>query len=155
MTKARAIFSDDPSVVTWLKKEAPALHGAKPIDLLDTDVGASAVEGQILGWPTVTSSNASPPHWSATRQRNSSECLFWAGRCLWARPLAPSGKTDYLHGFQPFSRDTRNAGPHQPLTQNRAVSVMDNRRARFGDRDAERAACELGVGHRGNANFRR
>jgi putative toxin-antitoxin system antitoxin component (TIGR02293 family) len=49
MIKARTILSDDLSVVTWLNTEAPALHGVKPIDLLDTDVGASEVEGLILG----------------------------------------------------------------------------------------------------------
>jgi len=49
MKKARTIFSDDPSVVTWLNTESPALNGVKPIDLLDTDVGAAEVEGLILG----------------------------------------------------------------------------------------------------------
>lgn len=49
MKKARLILSDDASVVTWLKTEAPALNGAKPIDMLDTDVGAAEVEGLILG----------------------------------------------------------------------------------------------------------
>lgn len=49
MVKARTLFSDDSSVVTWLNTEAPSLHGAKPIDLLDTDVGAAEVEGLILG----------------------------------------------------------------------------------------------------------
>ena len=49
MIKARTILSDDPSVVTWLNTEAPALNGVKPIDLLDTDVGAAEVEGLILG----------------------------------------------------------------------------------------------------------
>jgi len=49
MIKARTILSDDLSVVTWLNTEAPALRGVKPIDLLDTDVGAAEVEGVILG----------------------------------------------------------------------------------------------------------
>jgi len=49
MAKARMIFSDDLSVVTWLNTEAPSLNGEKPIDLLDTDVGAAEVEGLILG----------------------------------------------------------------------------------------------------------
>lgn len=47
--KARTILSDDLSVVTWLNTEAPALNGVKPIDLLDTDVGAAEVDGLILG----------------------------------------------------------------------------------------------------------
>jgi putative toxin-antitoxin system antitoxin component (TIGR02293 family) len=49
MIKARTLFSDDASVITWLNTDAPALRGAKPIDLLDTDVGAAEVEGLILG----------------------------------------------------------------------------------------------------------
>lgn len=49
IVKARMILSDDPSVVTWLNTEAPSLNGEKPIDLLDTDVGAAEVEGLILG----------------------------------------------------------------------------------------------------------
>ena len=49
LAKARLILADEDSVVAWLNTEAPALNGAKPIDLLDTDVGAAEVEGVILG----------------------------------------------------------------------------------------------------------
>ena len=47
--KARLIFSDDESAEKWLNTEAPALGGAKPIDLLDTEEGANQVEGLIFG----------------------------------------------------------------------------------------------------------
>ncbi len=47
--KARLILADDDSVERWLNTEAPALDGAKPIDLLHSDAGAARVEALILG----------------------------------------------------------------------------------------------------------
>lgn len=46
---ARNIFSTDNAVAEWLSAPAPALHGAKPIDFLDTDTGAREVESILYG----------------------------------------------------------------------------------------------------------
>ncbi len=43
------LFTDQAARVQWLNSPAPALNHAKPIDLLDTDVGARQVEGVIQG----------------------------------------------------------------------------------------------------------
>jgi putative toxin-antitoxin system antitoxin component (TIGR02293 family) len=47
--RARQIFSTDEAVSGWLKSPAPALEGAHPIDLLDTDLGAREVEVVLNG----------------------------------------------------------------------------------------------------------
>jgi len=49
VNKARLILADDASIATWLETPAPALGSTKPIDLLDTDIGAAEVEGLIVG----------------------------------------------------------------------------------------------------------
>lgn len=46
---ARELFTTDQAISDWLKKPAPALGGAAPVDLLDTDLGAVRVEGLIRG----------------------------------------------------------------------------------------------------------
>jgi putative toxin-antitoxin system antitoxin component (TIGR02293 family) len=47
--QARKVFSTDEAASDWLTSPAPALEGAKPIDLLDTDLGAREVEGILNG----------------------------------------------------------------------------------------------------------
>jgi putative toxin-antitoxin system antitoxin component (TIGR02293 family) len=47
--QARKIFSTDEAVSGWLNSQAPALNGARPIDLLDTDLGAREVEAVLSG----------------------------------------------------------------------------------------------------------
>jgi len=47
--QARKIFTTDEAVAGWLVSPAPALGGAKPIDLLDTDLGAREVESVLIG----------------------------------------------------------------------------------------------------------
>jgi putative toxin-antitoxin system antitoxin component (TIGR02293 family) len=46
---ARKIFSTDEAVSGWLKSPAPALEASRPIDLLDTDLGAREVEAVLNG----------------------------------------------------------------------------------------------------------
>jgi putative toxin-antitoxin system antitoxin component (TIGR02293 family) len=46
---ARKLFTDDDAAAEWLRTPAPALNGAAPIDLLDTDLGTREVESLILG----------------------------------------------------------------------------------------------------------
>jgi putative toxin-antitoxin system antitoxin component (TIGR02293 family) len=45
---ARALFRTDEAVADWLGKADPALDGAAPLDLLDTEIGARQVEELIL-----------------------------------------------------------------------------------------------------------
>jgi putative toxin-antitoxin system antitoxin component (TIGR02293 family) len=47
--QARKVFSTDEAASGWLSSPAPALEGAKPIDLLDTDLGAREVESILSG----------------------------------------------------------------------------------------------------------
>jgi putative toxin-antitoxin system antitoxin component (TIGR02293 family) len=47
--QARKIFSTDEAVSGWLTSPAPALAGAKPIDLLDTDLGSREIESTLSG----------------------------------------------------------------------------------------------------------
>jgi putative toxin-antitoxin system antitoxin component (TIGR02293 family) len=47
--QARKIFSSDEAVSDWLTTPAPTLDGAKPIDFLDTDLGAREVESILNG----------------------------------------------------------------------------------------------------------
>jgi putative toxin-antitoxin system antitoxin component (TIGR02293 family) len=47
--QARKIFSTDEAASDWLTSPAPALGGAKPMDLLDTDLGAREVESILSG----------------------------------------------------------------------------------------------------------
>jgi putative toxin-antitoxin system antitoxin component (TIGR02293 family) len=47
--QARKIFSTNEAVSGWLRSPAPALEGAHPIDLLDTDLGAREVENVLNG----------------------------------------------------------------------------------------------------------
>jgi len=46
---ARKVFSTNEAVSGWLTSPAPALEGAKPIDLLDTDLGAREIEAVLNG----------------------------------------------------------------------------------------------------------
>lgn len=46
---ARKIFTSDEAVSQWLSASAPALNGSKPIDMLDTDMGAREVEALLQG----------------------------------------------------------------------------------------------------------
>jgi putative toxin-antitoxin system antitoxin component (TIGR02293 family) len=46
---ARKIFTTDEAVSEWLGLAAPALDGAAPVDLLDTDTGAREVEAVLQG----------------------------------------------------------------------------------------------------------
>ena len=45
----RKIFTTDEAVSQWLASPAPALDGLKPIDILDTDMGAREVESVLNG----------------------------------------------------------------------------------------------------------
>jgi len=45
----RTLFSTDAAVAEWLSSPAPALDGTKPIDLLDTETGARAIESVLHG----------------------------------------------------------------------------------------------------------
>lgn len=45
---AKRIFTTDVAVAAWMQTPAPALDGALPIDLLDTEIGARLVE-DVLG----------------------------------------------------------------------------------------------------------
>jgi len=47
--QAKKIFSTDEAVSEWLTSPAPALEGTKPIDLLDTDLGAREIEAVLNG----------------------------------------------------------------------------------------------------------
>lgn len=47
--QARRIFSTDGAAAGWLTSSAPALDGVRPIDLLDTDLGAREVESILNG----------------------------------------------------------------------------------------------------------
>lgn len=47
--RASKIFSTNEAVSGWLSSPAPALDGARPIDLLDTDLGAREVEAVLNG----------------------------------------------------------------------------------------------------------
>lgn len=47
--QARRIFSTNEAVSGWLRSPAPALEGALPIDLLDTDLGSREVENVLNG----------------------------------------------------------------------------------------------------------
>jgi putative toxin-antitoxin system antitoxin component (TIGR02293 family) len=47
--QARKIFSTNEAVSSWLSSPAPALEGALPIDLVDTDLGAREVEAVLNG----------------------------------------------------------------------------------------------------------
>lgn len=47
--QARKIFSTNEATSGWLGSPAPALEGARPIDLLDTDLGAREVEAVLNG----------------------------------------------------------------------------------------------------------
>lgn len=47
--QARKIFSTNDAVSGWLRTPAPALEGALPLDLLDTDLGAREVEAVLHG----------------------------------------------------------------------------------------------------------
>lgn len=46
---ARSLFTDDSAIYQWLNTPAPALDGVRPIDLIDTDVGAREVEALLQG----------------------------------------------------------------------------------------------------------
>jgi putative toxin-antitoxin system antitoxin component (TIGR02293 family) len=46
---AREVFTADAAVSEWLDTPAPALDGARPIDLLDTDLGTREVESVLQG----------------------------------------------------------------------------------------------------------
>ena len=46
---ARKVFTTDVAVSEWLALPAPALHGAAPIDMIDTEMGAREVEALIQG----------------------------------------------------------------------------------------------------------
>lgn len=48
-TKARALFATDSAAEEWLRKPAPALGHKRPVDLLTTDTGESAVSALIEG----------------------------------------------------------------------------------------------------------
>ena len=47
--QARTIFSTNEAASEWLRAPAPALEGARPIDLLDTDLGVREVENVLTG----------------------------------------------------------------------------------------------------------
>jgi putative toxin-antitoxin system antitoxin component (TIGR02293 family) len=47
--QARNVFSTDEAVAGWLNSPAPSLNGAKPIDLLETDLGAREIESILNG----------------------------------------------------------------------------------------------------------
>lgn len=46
---ARKIFTTDGAVTQWLLSPAPALGGRKPIEVVNTDDGASEVESVLNG----------------------------------------------------------------------------------------------------------
>lgn len=46
---ARTIFTTDEAVSQWLAAPAPALNGVRPLDLIDTDLGAREVEAVLHG----------------------------------------------------------------------------------------------------------
>ena len=46
---AKKIFSTNGAISGWLNSPAPALDGARPIDLLDTGLGAREVEAVLNG----------------------------------------------------------------------------------------------------------
>ena len=48
VTRADEVFGDDATAHTWLRRRNRALRGARPLDLLDTDGGAAAVDA-VLG----------------------------------------------------------------------------------------------------------
>lgn len=45
----RKLFSSDKALSEWLAAPAPALDGSRPLDLLDTDLGAREIEAVLLG----------------------------------------------------------------------------------------------------------
>jgi putative toxin-antitoxin system antitoxin component (TIGR02293 family) len=47
-SRARDVFEDDAKAMRWLTKPNRALGGNVPFSLLDTDVGAQAVEEELL-----------------------------------------------------------------------------------------------------------
>jgi putative toxin-antitoxin system antitoxin component (TIGR02293 family) len=47
--QAKKIFSTNEAISGWLRSPAPALEGARPIDLLDTDLGAREIESVLNG----------------------------------------------------------------------------------------------------------
>jgi putative toxin-antitoxin system antitoxin component (TIGR02293 family) len=47
--QAGKIFSTNEAISGWLRSPAPALEGARPIDLVDTDFGAREVENVLNG----------------------------------------------------------------------------------------------------------
>jgi putative toxin-antitoxin system antitoxin component (TIGR02293 family) len=47
--QARKVFTNDKAASGWLTSPAPALAGVRPIDLLDTDLGAREVEAILNG----------------------------------------------------------------------------------------------------------
>jgi putative toxin-antitoxin system antitoxin component (TIGR02293 family) len=47
--QAGKIFSTNEAISGWLGSPAPALDGARPIELLDTDLGAREVEAVLNG----------------------------------------------------------------------------------------------------------
>ena len=47
--RARRIFTSDEAAARWLTTPAPALDGQRPLDLLDTDIGAREVEAVLQG----------------------------------------------------------------------------------------------------------
>lgn len=46
---ARALFRTDEAIAEWLTRPAASLDHAAPLDLMDTDIGTSEVEGLIKG----------------------------------------------------------------------------------------------------------
>jgi uncharacterized protein (DUF2384 family) len=48
-TLGRRIFASDAAFAQWLRTEAPALHGARPIDLMVRDDGFREVEALLQG----------------------------------------------------------------------------------------------------------
>lgn len=46
---AAQIFANEQTTAAWLERPAPALNGARPIDLLDTDAGTRQVEDLLRG----------------------------------------------------------------------------------------------------------
>jgi putative toxin-antitoxin system antitoxin component (TIGR02293 family) len=47
--QAKRIFSSDGAAADWLKSPAQTLNGQRPIELLDTDIGARTIESILNG----------------------------------------------------------------------------------------------------------
>lgn len=47
--RAREVLTSDEAVYQWLDLPAPALNGKRPIDMLDSDLGAKEVESLLAG----------------------------------------------------------------------------------------------------------